>query len=529
MNEAGATSGSAASKAEVHKHNANNLKCRELVTRGTQTPLAKCFLASPAWAAAPAQAPTSDKGGKKDRHRISIDTLCQEWSRGNEKSLWTAVVSRACKSHQSKPIPLASTIKEPDHVQSDHAKLKSAITFGNTDTKPVQLQADFNLLAVLWSFKKATACGPSGMRIQHFLDVASVPLPRFTHGPPGATHNIQNFGILSVQFLQHQGFSKLAADPQFQQLLLNAWYLDDGALAGPGSAVLRALEVISSEGKPNGLILNLSKCELFSPNADIFQLFDSSIPTSTTPNFEILGAPIGSPEFCGDYIEAKRKQACSILHLLPQLCDPQVSILLLRHCASFSDSKCPLCSSALDPDCHHALTCRFGGDIIARHNKLRDCFANLCSKACSSPQLENGPGLDFSRPADVLVPNWSLSNPAAFDLNIIHPLNTDLILEASLASGNSAEFGEIGKHTKNDQMCRRLGWTFIPLVVEVNGGWGCEAQGCFSRLSKRLAMQVGVCEPEALSQMYCLLGVTLMRQNARAILLRCAQTPLQDC
>ena len=46
----------------------------------------------------------------------------------------------------------------------------------------------------------------------------------------------------------------------------------------------------------------------------------------------ILGAPIGSPEFCGEYIEAKRKAACSLLHLLPPLCEPQVSILLLRHC-----------------------------------------------------------------------------------------------------------------------------------------------------------------------------------------------------
>ena len=98
----------------------------------------------------------------------------------------------------------------------------------------------------------------------------------------------------------------------------------------------------------------------------------------------------------------------------------------------------------------------------------------------------------------------------------------------SLASGNSAEVGEIGKHTKNDQMCGRLGWTCIPLVVEVYGGWGCEAQECFSRLSKRLAMQVGVGETEALSQMYCLLAVTLMRQNARTILLRCACTPLHD-
>eukprot|EP00731_Ephydatia_muelleri_P016138 Em0009g562a len=116
----------------------------------------------------------------------------------------------------------------------------------------------------------------------------------------------------------------------------------------------------------------------------------------------------------------------------------------------------------------------------------------------------------------------------AFDLKVIHPLNTDLILEASLASGNSAEVGEIEKHAKNDQMCARLGWTCIPLVVEVYGGWGCEAKECYSRLSKRLAMQVGICETEALCQMYCLLAVTLMRQNARAILLRCARAPLLE-
>ena len=125
--------------------------------------------------------------------------------------------------------------------------------------------------------------------------------------------------LLFALFLQSV-LKKLAADPQCQQLLLSAWYLDDGAMAGPGSAVLKAQEVLGAEGKPNGLILNPSKCELFSPNTDTFQPFDSSIPTSTTPNFEILGAPIGSPEFCGEYIEAKRKQACSLLHLLPQLC-----------------------------------------------------------------------------------------------------------------------------------------------------------------------------------------------------------------
>ena len=93
-----------------------------------------------------------------------------------------------------------------------------------------------------------------------------------------------------------------------------------------------------------------------------------------------------------------------------------------------------------------------------------------------------GPGINFSRPANVQVPNWSLTHPAAFDLKVIHPLNTDLILEASLASGIFAECGEVGKHAKNDEMCSELGWTCIPLVVEVYGGWGFVAQECFSCL-----------------------------------------------
>ena len=59
--------------------------------------------------------------------------------------------------------------------------------------------------------------------------------------------------------------------------------------------------------------------------------------------------------------------------------------------------------------------------------------------------------------------------------------NVFQIINARLASGNSAECGEVGKHAKNDEMCSELGWTCIPLVVEVYGGWGCEAQECFSR------------------------------------------------
>ena len=49
---------------------------------------------------------------------------------------------------------------------------------------------------------------------------------------------------------------------------------------------------------------------------------------------------------------------------------------------------CPLCHHNMDAWRHHMLTCRSGGDVITRHNQLRDCIADFCHKACLSPQIE---------------------------------------------------------------------------------------------------------------------------------------------
>ena len=54
---------------------------------------------------------------------------------------------------------------------------------------------------------------------------------------------------------------------------------------------------------------------------------------------------------------------------------------------------CPLCHHNMDAWGHHMLTCRSGGDMITRHNLLRDCIADFCNKACLSPQIEKGSGI----------------------------------------------------------------------------------------------------------------------------------------
>ena len=86
------------------------------------------------------------------------------------------------------------------------------------------------------------------------------------------------------------------------------------------------------------------------------------------------------------------------------------------------------------------------GDVVTRHNCIRDCIADFCRRAHLSPLLEQGCGIgpakDRSRPADILIPNWSLSRSAAFDIKVIHPLNNSLISDAGQTSGASAAAGE---------------------------------------------------------------------------------------
>eukprot|EP00731_Ephydatia_muelleri_P002290 Em0001g2290a len=103
---------------------------------------------------------------------------------------------------------------------------------------------------------------------------------------------------------------------------------------------------------------------------------------------------------------------------------------------------CPHCPSCvLDDFGHHSLTCKHGGDVVSQHNKLRDVFYDFCQRACLGPRLEMGCGAGSdsqSHPADVLVPNWDLGKPAAFDLSVTSTLQSSALLEASVMAGSAA-------------------------------------------------------------------------------------------
>ena len=81
----------------------------------------------------------------------------------------------------------------------------------------------------------------------------------------------------------------------------------------------------------------------------------------------------------------------------------------------FSCSLCP--NTALDLQGHHA-TCKKGGDVVTRHNRLPDVFVDFCHQAHLGVHVEVGSNLtpdgSRSRPADVLVRDWITGRFAAF-------------------------------------------------------------------------------------------------------------------
>ena len=190
---------------------------------------------------------------------------------------------------------------------------------------------------------------------------------------------------------------------------------------------------------------------------------------------------------------------------------------------STARSSCPFCPDiALDPLGHHAVSCRHGGDVVIRHNRLRNIIADFCRRAHLSVRIEVGRGLlgthNYTRPADVLVDGWDRAKPAAFDVTVTSPLTLVTLNEASINEGAAALAAETRKHAANDARCQALGWSCIPLAVETFGNWGREAQGVFSRLATLLALHQGRSKSTVVRDIYGHLSISLVRSVARSIM-----------
>ena len=109
-------------------------------------------------------------------------------------------------------------------------------------------------------------------------------------------------------------------------LLYQAWFLDDGVLAGTKSSLLRAPTIIQDMGPSLCIFINLSKCGSHTT------MFLDSMKASHSPNVDVLGAPIGDYIHCAKLMAYKCVEALKLLSKLENVAiiDPQVAFNLLR-------------------------------------------------------------------------------------------------------------------------------------------------------------------------------------------------------
>ncbi|KAL5493834.1 hypothetical protein EMCRGX_G015066 [Ephydatia muelleri] len=211
------------------------------------------------------------------------------------------------------------------------------------------------------------------------------------------------------------------------------------------------------------------------------------------------------------------------LHLEPS--QFQVAVKWWLGLDTSGDARCVLCPEmSFDPLGHHATTCKRGGDVVYRHNRLRNNLAESCRRAHLSVHLEVGhnltPDNSNTRPADILIPHWCMGRPAALDLSVSSPLNPLTLLEAGVMAGAAAKATEERKLKANTGKCADLGWVCVPFVAESHGAWGLTARDFFSKLESRLATSLRKSKSVVTHELYGRMSTNLVRANATAILSR---------
>ena len=113
--------------------------------------------------------------------------------------------------------------------------------------------------------------------------------------------------------------------------------------------------------------------------------------------------------------------------------------------------------------------------MVTRHNN--HVLVETCHIAHLSVKVEMGSNLtsdhDHSCPEDILLTNWALGKPAAFDISVTSLLNPKTVPVAALSVGAAAMSTEEHKHA--------LGWYCLSLVADPMG-----AMDSFKMLASRL-------------------------------------------
>lgn len=137
---------------------------------------------------------------------------------------------------------------------------------------------------------------------------------------------------------------------------------------------------------------------------------------------------------------------------------------------------CPLCMQTMDVYGDHAICCKKSGDLITRHNRVRNLVSHFGDLGMLDPQMEKlgilGP-TDRSRrrPGDVSFKIWGSGyRGLAIDVAVICPLAASHLREEEPCESYAVRH----KHARYDESFKDSDYDFVAMVFETSGAVNTE-------------------------------------------------------
>ena len=187
---------------------------------------------------------------------------------------------------------------------------------------------------------------------------------------------------------------------------------------------------------------------------------------------------------------------------------------------------CPLCMQPINVYGDHATCCARKGDIVFRHNAVRDLVYAIACDGVLNPQREKkgilGP-TSGRRPGDVSIPDWS-GKPLAIDVAVTSPITKTSVRLNSPCE----EYGITQKHRKYDASFKGTDWSFCAMIFETLGAVNQEGEEVLRQLFRYAAKHLGREFSSYCVRAWARVSCALQRSVAQSILNRVDGTELEE-
>src|SRR6185437_1212219 len=183
------------------------------------------------------------------------------------------------------------------------------------------------------------------------------------------------------------------------------------------------------------------------------------------------------------------------------------------------DIPCPMCTQTIDKLGDHATCCSKAGDLIVRHNNLRNLVDRIAQDGQLNPVMEKKGilGPTSGRPGDVSFRLWTQGKGLAIDIAVTSPFT-----ERNVRLEEPCEdYAALQKHAKYDADFKDSDYFFAALVFETTGAINAEGTRVLSQIFRFAACRLGHEFSSYCGRAWARLSCDVQRSVSQAILTRC--------